>query len=164
MIFSIILNCFPLCSLVFCFFSSTKRIFYIFCRRFGPALCYFLSALWNFHSDERPSSAHSQISVKEAEASVDNTEKVMIDWFWSVHQFIWNYCIHHYMQGLTNRFSNDLPDLEVHLSVIRLCTKSLPPPMKALGRALGNGICHPLYLYAIHRGFSKIYNWITQKQ
>ena len=39
---------------------------------------------------------------------------------------------------LTNRFSNDLPDLNFHLSIIKLYTiKLLAKPIKALGQGVG---------------------------
>ena len=49
------------------------------------------------------------------------------------------------LPGVTNRFSNDLSDLDFSLSVIKLCTrKPLARPREALASASSSGICQPL--------------------
>ena len=61
-------------------------------------------------------------------------------------------------QGMTNRFSNDLPDLAFHLSVIKLCsTKPLAPPMKALSQGVGQwDLSAPAYIPSLKRGITPL--------
>ena len=57
------------------------------------------------------------------------------------HGQLWISSVPSLPQGLTNRFSDDLPDLAFHLSIIKLCTmKALARPLKALAKGIGQRV------------------------